>query len=115
MNPNDPGEGLLSRQGFPLVARGWQGDVSRPGMVGARFPVATAQGKPVTGPVATETIFDDTTTSRMTLPYPATTRDRTQARLTVRELTASPAQTIDPANWRFEDDRHIALTRPANM
>ncbi len=115
VNPNDPGDGLLLRQGYTLVASGWQGDIARPGLVGARFPIATEHGKPVTGPVSTETIFDSSSGNTITLPYPAAMLDPAKVRLTVRALADSPETAIAAADWRFADDRHITLTRPANM
>jgi Alpha/beta hydrolase domain len=119
MNPNDPGDGLLMRQGYTLVWSGWQGDINGKGLIGARFPVATAGGKPGTGPVtgrvSTEMIFDSAKGDRITLPYPAAALTQPGARLTVRQLTDSPEQTLAPADWRFADERHVTLTRPANM
>lgn len=118
-DPIDPGDGLLLRQGYTLVWSGWQGDIplSRTGrgMMGARFPVASDKGKPLTGPVSAETIFDNATGNRMTLPYPAASLDQAGAKLTVRAVSGSPAQVIPAGDWRFDDDRHVILTRPAGM
>lgn len=115
-DPIDPGDGLLLRQGYTLVWSGWQGDIpARPGMIGARFPVATDHGKPITGTVSTEAIFDDATSNRITLPYRANSLDQATARLTVRAVTNSPAQVMPASQWHFDDDRHVTLTRPAGM
>lgn len=118
-DPIDPGDGLLLRQGYTLVWSGWQGDIplsgTGAGRVGARFPVATDGSKPLTGPVASEAIFDNTTSNRLTLPYPAASLDQGKARLSVRALTDAPAQAIAPADWRFDDDRHVTLKRPVGM
>ena len=115
MNPNDPGDGLLMRQGYTLVWSGWQGDISAKGLIGARFPVATVAGKPITGRVSTEMIFDSVKGDRITLPYPAAALPQPGVRLTVRQLTGSPEQTLPASDWRFEDERHVTIKRPANM
>ena len=114
-NPNDPGGGLLQNFGYTLVASGWQGDIAARGLIGARFPLVSNGGKPVTGPATAETIFDSTSGNRMTLGYPAASLDQAGARLTVQAVTGSPARLIPASEWRFEDDRHIAITRPADM
>ncbi len=130
MNPNDPGDGLMMRQGYTMVWSGWQGDlggsgnamlaalpagVTLPKLIGARFPVATNKGRPITGPVSTEAIFDSASGKAMTLPYAAASLTQPGARLTVRAVSDSPARTIPASDWRFTDDRHIELTRPADM
>ena len=114
-NPNDPGDGLLFRQGYTLVWSGWQGDISSKASIGARFPVASKDGKPVTGRISTETIFDDITSKRITLPYAAAAMDQADVKVTVRALTDSPQQALTATDWTFDDDRHISLTRPAGM
>jgi hypothetical protein len=115
MNPDDPGDGLLLRQGYTLVWSGWQGDIAHPGMMGARFPVATNQGKPITGEISTETIFDDVTSHQITLPYAAAMLDQAGVTVSVRALADSPEQAIAASDWHFDDNRHISLTRPATM
>jgi hypothetical protein len=118
--PIDAGDGLLMKQGYTLVWSGWQGDIAgkdmlgRP-LLGARFPIARDGDRPLTGSVSTETIFDDTTSNRITLPYPAASPDPASARLTVRALTDSPPQTIAASDWHYENDRHVVLVRPAKM
>lgn len=113
MNPDNPGDALLLRQGYTLVASGWQGDISRPGLIGARFPVATRKGAPVTGQVVTETIFDNLTSNVMTLPYAVGGDDPALTRLTVRALADSQPQVVK--EWRFTDNRHIEIKRPAGF
>jgi hypothetical protein len=120
VDPIDPGDGLLMRQGYTLVWSGWQSDIAakdqlgRP-MIAARFPIATDGGKPLTGRTSTEAIFDNTTSNGITLPYPAASLDQGQARLLVSAVTGSPRETIAPSDWRFIDDRHITFTRPKSM
>jgi hypothetical protein len=112
---DDAGDGFLMRQGYTIVRSGWQGDVTRPGLIAARFPIASDRGQPITGPVAEETVFDDLTTTRVTLTYPAATLSQTTAALTVREHAEDPAQVVAPNHWRYQDNEHVSLDRPANM
>ncbi|MEO6717291.1 MAG: alpha/beta hydrolase domain-containing protein [Novosphingobium sp.] len=114
-NPNDPGDGLWFRQGYTLVWSGWQGDIASKGLLGARFPIASDQGKPVTGRISTETIFDDSTRNRITLPYATAAMDQERMKVTVRAVADSPQQALAATNWKFEDDRHIIISRSAGM
>ena len=79
------------------------------------FPVASDHGKPVTGRISTETIFDDSTSSRITLPYAAAALDQSGVKVTVRPLADSPQQALAASDWHFDDNRHITLTRPSGM
>jgi hypothetical protein len=113
MNPENPGDGLLQRQGLTLVASGWQGDITAKSLVGARFPVASRGGKSVTGPVSTETIFDNLTGNRITLPYAAATLNQgNRARLWVRDLSSDRPVLLPANSWRFIDDRKVEIQRP---
>ncbi|CAN7566208.1 alpha/beta hydrolase domain-containing protein [Phenylobacterium sp. LjRoot219] len=111
----DAGDGFALRQGFTLVFSGWQGDIAGPQMLGARFPVATDNGRPITGRISTETVFDDLKRNRVTLPYAAASLDPAAVRVTVRARADDPPRTLAAQDWRFEDDRHISLVRPADM
>lgn len=111
----DAGDGFALRNGYTIVFSGWQGDVAGPQMVGARFPVATDGGRPITGRISTEAVFDDLKRSRITLPYPAATTDPASAQVTVRARADDPPRTLAASDWRFDDDRHVTLTRPADM
>jgi hypothetical protein len=112
---DDAGDGFLMRQGYTIVRSGWQGDIGQPGLIGARFPIATDRGHPITGRVVEETVFDDLTTARITLPYPAATLIQTTAALTVRQRPDDPAQVVASNHWRYQDNEHVSLERPANM
>jgi Alpha/beta hydrolase domain len=129
-NPNDAGDGLLQRQGLTLVWSGWQGDIGQSGapmlgtlppgvvlpkLIAARFPVATDKGKPITGRISTEAIFDNLTSNTMTLPYPVGDDNPSSTQLTVRAVTGSALKVIPAADWRFTDGRHIEIKRPAEM
>lgn len=115
--PGAPAEGdaRLMRQGYTIVWSGWQGDLAGSQSISVHVPVATDKGQPITGRITTETIFDNLTSNRITLPYPSAALDQATARLTVREHAGDPEQIIAPADWRYEDERHISVKRPANM
>src|ERR1700682_5617969 len=52
------GDGLLMRQGFTVVSIGWEFDIpKKPGLVLLTAPVATDNGKPITGWLPTEPWF----------------------------------------------------------
>ncbi len=127
----EPGDGLMFRRGYTVVWSGWQGDLggngaammqgamppgmTMPKLVTARFPVARDGDKPITGPVTTETIFDRATGNTMTLPYAAVSLDQAGAKLTVGAVTDGPVRELAASEWRFVDDRHIEIKRPADM
>ncbi len=107
------GLGYSARQGHTIVWVGWQGDVKLAGnalTVGASFPVATEQGKPITGFSAEEEVYNDSkTTSTINLTYPAASLERGQAQLTVRPTaTAAPTPL---AAWHYVNERQVELTR----
>ena len=106
--------GFLMRQGYTIVWSGWQGDVTSPQLIGARLPTATDHDRAITGRIVTERIFDDASSKTMTLPYPTSTQVTGSAWLTVRSTADGPERRIPPADWHFDDDRHITLMRPAD-
>jgi hypothetical protein len=54
----DFGDGLLMRQGYTVVAIGWESDIApRPGSVVLTAPIATDNGKPITGWLPVEPWF----------------------------------------------------------
>lgn len=125
-DPIAEGDGFLMRQGYTIVWSGWQSDVAlpamlppgmpRPRLIAARFPTARQpDGAPVTGTVATETIFDAPTGDTMVLPYPAVGLDQPTAKLTVQQRTGEPRRLLAAADWTFVDARHVRIRRPADM
>lgn len=103
----DAGDGFALRQGFTLVFSGWQGDIAGPQMLGARFPVATDNGRPITGRISTETVFDDLKRNRVTLPYAAASLDPAAVRVTVR---AGRTTRRGPSPPRTGGSRTIAIS-----
>jgi hypothetical protein len=110
--PIDPRAAFALERGYTLVFSGWQGDLADDSLIGARFPVATDKGRPITGRISVETVFDDPSADRITLPYPAAKTDQASASLSFRPLADSPPEALPASRWRFEDDRHVAFTRP---
>lgn len=112
---NDPravehaGNGYFFRRGYTLAWAGWQADLL-PG--GNRFlldvPVATDNGKPITGQVRVEYIVDKPGLKTLPLSSRASTRshptaslDTRQASLTRRRYPGDPRQPIAPDAWMF--------------
>jgi Alpha/beta hydrolase domain len=106
---------FLARRGYTIVWSGWQGDITSSRLIGARFPVATDQGRPMTARISSEVIFDAPTGDQIALPYPTANLDQSIAQLTVRQHTDDRARTIAPGDWRFDDERHVTLKRPPDM
>jgi Alpha/beta hydrolase domain len=122
------GDALLLREGYTIVWSGWQGDIQQSGNggpVGANFPVAVnADGSSITGISREEVIFDNTKNpGSITLTYPAASLDPSQVTFNVRESWAttggmtwdSPSASIPASNWKYVDNRHVTVTRPASM
>jgi len=104
----DFGDGLLLRQGFTLVAVGWQFDVPRDkAHIGLDVPVATDHGRPITGWVSPWFIPDKRSDSFeyasgfFTHAYPPVDPGSTAYRLTEREGFMSAPRLISRDDWQF--------------
>jgi Alpha/beta hydrolase domain len=107
----DAGDGFLMKQGYTMVASGWQGDVPAGGnrLVGY-FPVATETGRrPITKLITAEFVFtkaahtvgvgyEGGTNMR---PYPAVLDAVSQARLLRRTAALAPRELIPNSEWSF--------------
>ena len=113
--PGEPEGDFLMRQGYTIVWSGWQGDIADRALIGARLPIAARPDGPITGPVGVDAIFDDDATNRIDLPHAAATLNPATTRLTVRQFADDPERELPPSDWRFIDDRHVELQRPADM
>jgi hypothetical protein len=111
------GSGFALRRGFKLVWVGWQADVTGPGLTSARFPVArAADGSAISGPVQVEVVFDHTDQpGRIALPYPPASLDPARLTVTVRERDADPKRALAASALRFEGERALLVTRPADV
>jgi hypothetical protein len=114
----DFGDGLLMREGFTLVAVGWQFDVPKGRkLVGFTAPVATDNGKPITGWVNPWFIPNqraDTfnyASGYFTPAYPPLDPKNPAYRLTEREGWVAAPHLIPRADWNFvaNDPNSITL------
>ena len=104
------GDGFLMKQGFTLLWVGWQFDPpQRPGLVRVYPPVATENGRPITGLVrsdfvVTEREADHSLADRDHKAYPVLDPDSPDNVLTVRDTRDGPRRTIPRSEWRFGRD-----------
>ncbi len=110
LNPTtdaDMGDGFLMNQGFSLLWLGWQFDVSkREGLVRVYPPVATDNGKPITGVVRSEVIvtkkvFDASLADRDHMAYPVANPNDPTSTLTVRDSVDGPRRLVPHTEWQF--------------
>lgn len=114
--PADSGNGFLFRQGYVLLWSGWNGDVA-PGenKLLIDLPVATENGKSITGPIDAEICVDARSFSQPfywggSNPYPTISLDNSTARLTKRLTRNDPPTEIRRDRWsfaRFEKGRAV--------
>ena len=112
---NDPtsaadfGNGFLLQQGFTMLWSAWAWDIAadpKEKRLVLTPPVATRQGKPITGKVAYEFLVNfPNTTARFTgilgLPYPFAQEGAPDAKLTVRERPESRRREVSRTLWKF--------------
>ena len=106
----DAGNGFLMRQGYTILASGWDVTVT-PG--GGRLTIAVPvarqhNGDPLVGPALEEFVIDNNTTHTASLTYPAASPTKDGATLTVRSRYADAP--VPVANWEYSGDRAIRLT-----
>ena len=110
LNPTsdaDFGDGFLMNQGFTLLWVGWQFDVStREGLVRVYAPVATENGKAITGVVRSEVIvakkaFDASLADRDHAAYQVVDQNDPTNTLTVRDTIEGPRRLIPHTEWQF--------------
>jgi hypothetical protein len=102
------GNGLLMRQGFTLVAVGWQFDVPKgKNRIGFDAPVATDNGRPITGWVNPWFIPDKRSDSfefasgYFSPAYPPVDPNNPAYRLTEREGFVAAPRLIPRQDWQF--------------
>jgi hypothetical protein len=103
--PADFGNGALMAQGFTLLWMGWQWDVPE-GRMRMSIPIATDNGRTITGRVRGNFIPGANTTSaaiadRGHQAYPVVDPDSADHVLYVRTLPTDPPQVVPRAKWRF--------------
>jgi hypothetical protein len=102
------GDGLLMRQGYTLVALGWQFDVpKRKDRIGFDAPVASDNGRPITGWVNPWFIPNQRSDSfeyasgYFSPAYPPSDPKNPAYRLTEREGFVAAARLIPREDWQF--------------
>lgn len=101
----DFGDGFLLEQGYTIVWLGWQFDVpDNPALMRLYAPVATDQGKPITGLVRAEFTPDQRTDTmpvadRNHRPYEILNSADPKLQLTVRDTPAGPRKVIPRTEW----------------
>ncbi|GAB5097721.1 alpha/beta hydrolase domain-containing protein [Caballeronia sp. HLA56] len=123
--PADIGNGFLMNEGYSIVWTAWQGNVEPGGgRMLAQFPVATDEGKPITGTGWEEFVLDAPDSIRgaivqeagddctvLTLSYPAANLDPASASLTARQHERDPRVAASGIEWRFLDRNRIEVRR----
>ena len=109
----DAGLGFCLGRGYSLVWSGWDPGAPRAnGGLGAEFPTALENEKPITGRVRDEFHFGTRAPgdgSVRRLSYPASSIGQSEARLTVRARESDRRSEIARGEWEFIDDRSIRL------
>ena len=109
------GDGALMRQGFTLLWMGWQWDVPvRPGVMRMEMPIATENGKPITGLVRGNFILNERAQSasladRNHLAYQVLDPASDENVMTVRDEPTARGAVIPRSRWRFVDAGTVAL------
>ncbi len=112
--PEHAGNGFLMRRGYTVAWLAWQGDLQPgEGRVLIDLPVATDQGKTITGPVRVEYIVSEPNVFSLPLSgqaaarsYPTVSRDTAKAQLTRRRYADSKREPIPADAWSFARLEH---------
>src|SRR5437667_6269399 len=109
------GDGALMRQGFVLLWMGWQWDVpDRPGVMRMDMPIATDNGRRITGIVRGNFILSERAPTapladRNHRAYPVLDPTSAENVMTMRDDPTGPAETIPRSRWHFVDGGTVAL------
>jgi len=109
------GDGALMRQGFTLLWMGWQWDVpERPGTMRMDMPIATENGKRITGLVRGNFILNErantaSVADRAHKAYDVLDANSAENVMTVRDDPTAKGQLIPRARWHFVDGGTVAL------
>ena len=109
------GDGALMNQGFTLLWMGWQWDVpERPGIMRMEMPIASENGKPITGLVRGNFILNEHANTapvadRNHLAYPPVDPASAESVMTVRDEPTRRGEVIPRSRWRFVDGGTVTL------
>lgn len=107
----DAGEAFLMKRGYTLVWNGWDPSAtSANNGLTISVPIArNGDGSSITGPSYEYIVYDNPTSTRHPLAYPAATLTKSQARLTVRQHLQDVPQDVPTEGWAYIDERTIGL------
>jgi hypothetical protein len=109
----DAGVGFLLGRGHSIGWSGWDPGAPRANNgLGADFPTALDNGRPITGRIRDEFHVGTRGPAELVvrrLSYPAASLDQPQARLAVRERESDRRRDIPREEWEFVDARSIRL------
>jgi len=109
------GDGALMRQGFALLWMGWQWDVPvRDGVMRMQIPIATENGKRITGLVRGNFILNERAATaeladRNHQAYPPSDPAAADNVMTVRDEPTAKGQVIPRSRWHFVEGGRVAL------
>src|SRR3954471_9264029 len=109
------GDGALMRDGFTLLWMGWQWDVpERPGTMRMEMPVATENGRRITGLVRGNFILNEraetaSVADRGHKAYAVLDANSAENVMTVRDDPAGKGQIVPRSRWRFVDPGTVAV------
>jgi hypothetical protein len=107
------GDGSLMEQGFTLLWMGWQWDVPD-GRMRMDMPIATENGRPITGLVRGNFIPDERAGpqplgDRGHKTYPVLDPASAENVMTVRANRTDPPQVVPRERWRFADEKSVNM------
>src|SRR6476469_4296098 len=109
------GDAALMQQGFTLLWMGWQWDVpDRLGTMRMEMPIATENGKPITGIVRGNFILNERAkiaevADRAHKAYPPVDPDSAENVMTVRDDPTAKGQIVPRNRWRFTGPGTVTL------
>jgi len=105
------GTGFVMNLGYTIVGHGWDfGAAAGDDGMTIQVPIArNRDGSSITGPSYEYINFDDGKSVRYELTYPAATRDKSKATLTVRARLDDPPAKVPENGWEYVDDKTIRL------
>jgi hypothetical protein len=105
--PAQAGNGFLMREGYSVVWSGWIPDLPATDNLRIEVPAVANTSGPIVGTVWDEFLFNDATSKRARLSYPAVARET--AKLLVRDRNADAPTTVAADRWEFVDAQTIRL------
>jgi hypothetical protein len=122
-NEADFGDGLLMREGYTIVAVGWEFEVPKAkdkNLIGVQVPIATDNGQPITGWISPWFIPDKASGSYEyvgeynTDVYPPLDAKNPAYRMTVREGWVATQHLLPREDWQFAKMENSQITANPN-